>query len=456
MNSIHPGKECPFTSAVLLVRHEDLAIVDRRVLREAGVRHIQVLSSGVETARLLRAGVESGKEMPEMILCHDQIADMTGDDFVRLIRLHPRLRAFPVVMAVSTNTIEVRKRARESGYSGLLPRPYTSADLVAQLEHAAQCQRETEAVLGTRDETDTAAFESGLAYFVRQALATSQNVDVVYRSGLLALRQQHWEEAITSLQRAVRLNPEGGEALIGLAAAWRGKGDWEKSGSLLQEALSVFVKNGAWNQVRTVSDRLIRENPTMPHPLHKAACRLLATGNYADAAQALICDLTSPEKAAEVGRTKVSAYVARGCLANPNPADAAEKLREQLTEAGYASLGSRLQAFVLEQIAGGGMNDSSAGVSAGASRWEERLLSSDPEDGALLLGTPLQTPSPPLKEKQKKTGPVKKGKAPVSPVITLLKEPEYSSTLGGFPLLRDALSVAKVTLGLFKARKKRS
>ncbi|MEG2140984.1 MAG: response regulator, partial [Bilophila sp.] len=126
MNRLSPAEPAvPFTSALLLVRHEDLAVVDRRALREAGIRSVRVLSSGVEAARILHtAATESAKlEMtfrddPNLVLCHEQLADMTGDEFVRLIRLHPLLMPFPILMAVASDTTAIRAKATESGYSG--------------------------------------------------------------------------------------------------------------------------------------------------------------------------------------------------------------------------------------------------------------------------------------------------------------------------------------------------
>jgi CheY-like chemotaxis protein len=112
------------TTAFLLVQSEDFAVIDRRALREAGIGQVRVITSGVYAARVL-----SGKEqhdllaMPDIVLVHRQLADMTGAEFVELVRSHPRLAALPVLYVSSAETPEEKRNALAQGYSGLLVRP---------------------------------------------------------------------------------------------------------------------------------------------------------------------------------------------------------------------------------------------------------------------------------------------------------------------------------------------
>lgn len=438
----------PFSSALLLVRNDDVAAVDRRALRAAGIRRIKVVFSGVEAARELAENARFARASrpvgsPDMVLCHEQLADMTGDEFVRLIRLHPALIPFPVIVAVATNTPAVRTKAKESGYSGLLVRPYTPAALTKEILLAAECETVTSSALGASLSAPADAFTEALDALARYSLSQSNNVEQVYRGALMAMRQQRWDEAIASLQRAAKLAPDNGEVLLGLAAAWRGKGSLEKSQALLREAVAVFVDSGAWERARSVSERLLRETPESQPPLQNEARRLLAAGKTADAAQALLCSgfggaagAAGPE-----GRNAwIYEQVARGCMATPGPEDAAEQLRERLAESGEEKSGSALRDYVLYRLRGGESAFEShrrSALSRSQARnvddlfWAE--LGEDKKDGV------YETPSPP-------TG---------APVIALLKEPSTSPALNGFPLLRDAVAVAKVTVGLFRAGRKK-
>lgn len=473
-----------FTTALLLVRHEDHAVVDRRALRDAGIRNVKVLTSGVEAARILHTNAlvaarpGAFKEGPDLVFCHEQLGDMTGDAFVRLIRLHPLLLPFPILVAVASDTHAVRSKATESGYSGLLPRPYPQTALRSQLQHAATCRDATREALQHSTNTDTSAFEAALDYFVSQDAAHSQDAEKVYRSGLLAVRQQRWDESITTLQRASRLDPDNGKVLIALAAAWRGKGNADKSSAMLQEAVSVLVKNRDWAQALLVSQRLTREYPGMPHPLHSEARRLVAAGNMEDAAQALFCDEAALDTV--TGKKNLCEQMFRGCRASADPERAVSELYACLATAGHASLGKAIQGFVLERMAqdSNGSEESAADgtpVPFSLQRIElasehtsetfaERFseLSQGRNTPLPAAGTPDLTTIPDTASdaytKTAAPGSRKKTRtqqdASTPQVIALLTEPSTPAALKQFPRLSDALAVARVTMGLFKARKK--
>lgn len=486
MNRLSAESSTPFTSALLLVRHEDHAVVDRRTLRDAGIRTIKVLTSGVEAARILHTSaliaVRPGgfREGPDLVLCHEQLGDMTGDEFVRLIRLNPLLLPFPIIVAVASDTRAVRLKATESGYSGLLPRPYPQTALRSQLQHAALCRDATREALKHSTNTDSSAFEAALDHFINQGAAHSQDAEKVYRSGLLAVRQQRWDESIATLQRASRLDPDNGKALIALAAAWRGKGNADKSSAMLQEAVSVLVKNRDWAQVLIVSQRLMRENPGMPHPLHGEARRLVAAGNMEDAAQALLCDEAALDT--PTGKKNLLEQMFRGCRAGTDPERAASELTACLATAGHAALGKAIQTFVLERITldNAGYGESAADPAPFSMQHIELASEHTPETASERFSELTQERNTPLfsattsdlttipdttriaktdtknadaSGARKKNGTSKDASAPQA--IALLTEPSTPAALKQFPRLSDALAVAKVTMGLFKARKKK-
>lgn len=442
----------PFDSAFLLVRSEDMAVVDRRVLRDAGVRSIQVLSSGVEAAGKLAEVASSAGSGPDMVLCHEQLADMSGDEFVRLVRLHPALAPFPVIMTVAADSPALRAKAREFGYSGLLIRPYTLAALIRQMNVAAECRAATRAALHDRLGAAPTAFCAALDAFSKQRLLRSDNADHVYRGALLALRQRNWDEAVTALQRAVRLAPENGEIVLALAAAWRGKNDVEKSRAMLREAVAVFVDSGAWERARGVSERLLNETGEKRHPLHNEARRLLASNRAADAANALIHSGFGASEAA-AGPEGKSAWtyeqIARGCMASGEPVQTLTRLIHCLTAAWGKDCAGALESYVLSRINGAesplaahhlavaGFTSSGPAFAGEVSSSQSVLCSPQAKH---INRPPAQDNTVTLDEP--------------APVIPLLKEPSPSTALKGFPLLRDAVAVAKVTAGLLRAERK--
>lgn len=455
-------EDIPFDSAFLLVRSDDMAVVDRRVLRDAGIRRIQVLSSGVEAARKLAAAVsaECGDgSAPDMILCHEQLADMSGDEFVRLVRLHPALTPFPIIMAVAADTPALRAKAREFGYSGLLIRPYAPAALIRQINVAAQCQAATRAALGDRLTAEPTTFRTALDTIARHRLIRSDNADQVYRGAILALRQRKWDEAVPALQRAVKLAPENGEILLALAAAWRGKNDVEKSRAMLREAIAVFVDNGAWERARGVSERLLNENPEERPPLHNEARRLLSLNRAEEAARALLCSGFGANEAAggPQGRNAWTyEQLARGCMASCEPLQTLAKLKKHLTASWGEDCAGALENYVLSRIDGAESALASqrlavAGFRAAGPAFAGEISApqNDPPPAETKgMGSPRPSPAHGNRVDDAKED------SQTPPVLQLLNEPAPSAALKGFPLLRDAVAVAKVTAGLLRAERK--
>ncbi len=89
---------------------------------------------------------------------------------------------------------------------------------------------------------------AGMAQSVSQNAAPSDSNERLYHSfqmGVLAIQDRHWDDAVTSLNEAVRLDPTRaaawarlGEAYFGMARSERGPG----SGAALQKSLEAYSK----------------------------------------------------------------------------------------------------------------------------------------------------------------------------------------------------------------------
>lgn len=461
-------EKAPFSSVFLLVRSEELALLDRRALRDTGVRQITVLTSGIQAARKLAESVaKTIADKPEMVLCHEQLADMSSDIFIRLVRMHPALVPFPILMVVSTNTPEVREKAKNAGCNGLLARPYTPASLMKQMRLVAEYQAKTYLALGNRLKDDPQAFRTALESLAKRVLIRSNNADQLYRGALLFLRQQNWDEAVATLERANKLAPEKGDIVLALSAAWLGKKDQEKSRSLLREAVSVFAEAGDWDKAAGVSTRLLRDYPDEPHPFFAQARHLLSNGKADIAVQVLQSAGFTGSKAAAGPESNAWAYeqIARGCMEAPSKKNALNKLKSALIAKGEKECVLPIERYVLARLNGAenilvrerqeankATQKSELAQTADAKKTDEPvipLISQDNSEESLKnlantvsLETKNVTSSKNLPDSE--------------PVIPLIQEPVPSSALKGFPLLRDALTIAKVTAGLLKVERKKN
>jgi CheY-like chemotaxis protein len=154
-----------FTSALIMARHEDHAVIDRQLLRNAGIRSVRVLTSGADAARKLSENKSSPETwpFPDIILCDSQLADMSGHEFTLLARMHPDLQNLSIVMAANDDSPELRRKAKEADYSGLLFRPYSLDKLVKQLEIVALHKKQAD--LRQKNICDARLFEQELARY---------------------------------------------------------------------------------------------------------------------------------------------------------------------------------------------------------------------------------------------------------------------------------------------------
>lgn len=405
----------------MLAARETLATVDKQALRACGVRDFQILSSGVEAARLLAEG-RAG--MPEMVLCSEKLADMTAEEFVRLVRLHPTLVPYPILVAVSTDSKELRDTAKACGFSGLLVRPYTHGALAAQMELALRCRNATVEAMAEAMKLragETAAFETALARFAEANNPEDQITDQMYRQGLLSARQQRWDEAINQLQEVLRRNGEHVEAMIALGASWRGKGNPSRGAAIMGNAVSLLVNRREWEKALSVAQRVMQGAPETPNPLLAEAGRLLAGCAYDDMKEALETAQQLPISSAAVDG------LVRACAASPDPVTAREKLLESIRQLGA----KKLVDLFLERA---------SSVVAIAAKAAEDAATRAQDTADTVYSLPLEKNRPAKKIKKKKGG-------------QELSEPSPSAFEVSFPKLHEALMVAKVTLSLFRQLK---
>ena len=216
----HPA----FVSALLLVRHEDHAVVDRHSLRRAGIRTIRLLTSGVEAARILAGMQRLGDNLPfpDLVLCDEQLSDMTGQEFLTLVRSHPKLASFPVIMALMRDTPGLRREFEELTCSGLLHRPYSGDAFLNQLARAAAMHPpKMDASVWEATEVETGSFARALSRFTLSRKVSDQSAGQWFREGLICLKQEQWESAAVAFRQALKEQVDHDDAIQGLVLALR-------------------------------------------------------------------------------------------------------------------------------------------------------------------------------------------------------------------------------------------
>ncbi|MDR2744631.1 MAG: histidine kinase [Desulfovibrio sp.] len=314
----------PDIPAILLLgASEQLAVLEKRALRDMGVTQLAFMASGPDAARFL---AESPPEaLPDVVVCAQKLRDMDGDNFCSLLQLHPRLKDLPTLLVLSSDS-EV-EHCKTLGFSAhaLLGRPYSTEDIKrVVLSLAATRSRPDAAEPGGIVPADEPAEEFEEALAAASAHKQERRPEDYYRVGRQSLQEGRWNDAIGAFRAALRDGRLKGEAELGLAAAWKNKGDAAQCRRFLASAADDFVRAGQWNRARSVYARLLQEHPSAKNPFLARAQQELRRGRHADAAKCLAegLDLT-PE-------ARIRDKMAQMCLAAEAPEATLQSLESAL------------------------------------------------------------------------------------------------------------------------------
>lgn len=265
---------------LLLSESESMAALDRRALREVGADRVEGLTSGVAAARIL-AGLDEAPPsfQPDVVICSQRLSDMEGEQFCAILRLHPMLLDMPVLLILPHDSEVEQLRTLGCGASALLARPYSIDQLKAHLDFLVSTRPTLDDLDKASELTTTKAFDDALATYGILLKPIRQPEDY-FRVGMQCLEQRKWNSAINAFQRAMRGALIQGKAELGMAAAWKGKGDMVRYRHYLSLAAATFVRARQWNRARAVYGRMLQEDPNARSPFLSEALQQMRQGNY--------------------------------------------------------------------------------------------------------------------------------------------------------------------------------
>lgn len=310
-------------SVLLLCENEASANVDRRALRAAGITDVRIMTSGIAAARLL-AGMDGPQASePDMVVCLRQLDDMEGEQFCAIVRQHPRLLSLPILLILANESEAAQIAALGCGASALLGRPYSVDTLRKNLAKMAKAVPERRKLRKAAVDADTSAFDEALATY-GLLLRQSRNPDDYFKAGMKSLEEKRWDVAILAFERALADAHIRAEAELGVAAAYKGKGDNARFRAWLARASETFVAAKRWNRARSAYARLLQHDPSAKNPFLAAAHKLIREKAYDDAASVLV------ESLALLPKMKAGERYARVCMAAEDPDEMFKSLEQAL------------------------------------------------------------------------------------------------------------------------------
>lgn len=309
---------------LLLCENDNAAQLDRRALREAGFAKTRIMHNGVDAARLL-AGIENdGGFMPDIVVCAWKLEDMDGERFCAIIRQHPRLLALPVLLVTPSENDAEQLRALGCGASALLARPYAIDTLKERLDALAANIPQSARLRGAARQVDTSAFDEALETY-GVLLSQDKRPDDYFKIGKRCLEEKRWNQAISAFEQALRYASIEAEAQLGMAAAFRGKGDMARFREWLARAAETFMRARRWPLARASYARLLRHDPSARNPFLAEAHKFIRQQEYECAAEILAHGLEAiPEGEADD-------KFARACFMADDPEAMLKALETALT-----------------------------------------------------------------------------------------------------------------------------
>ncbi|MBQ3059717.1 MAG: histidine kinase [Desulfovibrio sp.] len=298
---------------LLLSESEALAALERRSLREAGVSQLEMETSGIRAARSLAARAEQGRDkLPDIVVCGQKLSDMDGERFCAIVRLHPLLLALPVLLILPNDGEVEQLRTLGCGASALLARPYAVPTLQQNLQILCSAQPVMARLRQAAQQADIKAFDEALKTYGLLLRPAHQPADY-FNVGLQCLEKGRWNNAIEAFRRALRDAQFKGEAELGIASAWKGKGDMSRYQAWLARAAETFVQAKRWRRACSAYVALRKQNPGVKNPFLTEVGRLLRQQHFDAAAQVLArCFEVTPMQQA-------CGKVARTCLKADDP-----------------------------------------------------------------------------------------------------------------------------------------
>ncbi len=315
----------PHAPAVLLLAEGDAAgNLDKRALRETGTGRVESMTSGVAAARLL-AGLKPDASgfFPDVVVCTQRLADMSGEQFCAILRLHPLLLDMPVLLILPHDNEVEQLRTLGCGASALLARPYSVQTLKEHLNSLAAARPSLFELERAARLADTSAFDEALATY-GMLLKPVRAPEDYFRVGMQCLEQGKWNSALNAFQRALRGALIRGKAELGMAAAWKGKGDMQRYRLYLARAAATFVRACQWSRARAVYGRLLQEDPTARSPFLAEALQRMRQGAYEEAAAVLA------QGYSVTPRQQLREKLAQACLTAAEPQAALQDMEHML------------------------------------------------------------------------------------------------------------------------------
>ena len=311
-------------AALIVSSRRGHARTDRAFLTKMRITVPAILESGARAAEFLL------RTPTGVVLCDEELSDMSGLEFLALVRLHPRLAALPVIALSRDNTLEAVLQAMDAGCAGYLIRPYSLRSFTRNMRRVMGPLPGREWAPGHGEEQEEGqAFRQALEALVPQPPEPDPAGELCAR-GEAHLAGGRLDEAVACFGKAAQADPLAAAAHQGLARAWKAKGRPDLHRRALRDASVAMLGAGRREDARKAVAGLRKAAPDAQNPVLDAAGDMVRRNEYVPAARlyAQALGLREPEE-------HILSHVARNCHFTSDPIHSARAMSQELAATGH-------------------------------------------------------------------------------------------------------------------------
>ncbi|MBF0480337.1 MAG: tetratricopeptide repeat protein [Desulfovibrionaceae bacterium] len=343
MHLVSPSK---FRSALVIGKSEALIKVDKDFLKRVDIREVRTAVSAADAKRIM------SRFAAEIVICADELADMTGLDFVRSLRADDGYRDVPVVMVSTSPGREAVLQSVAAGCAGYLVRPYSLDALSRHMDAAWRLREFAGERTGLLRRAGLAAESGEMAKAVGdyEAVVSAGDPMAYFEDGAGHFENGRFDQAIEAFNKAVKLNELFAEAYLGLSRSYAAKGLVNQARKYFGKAAHASLVDRRFAQLKEQFVALYRAEADGFNPFAAMGREMSKLRDLAGAEEAFGCALELAPKDSSLHvelarvyhaqRRSEEALTALGAALTLRGDDhAAQELYQRLTGRGYDEIG---------------------------------------------------------------------------------------------------------------------
>ncbi len=261
----------------LLVAEENLTTQEiiRKILKDNGYQYVEFVDDGEKTWDKLNEG------NTDFVLVDWKIAEPKNFGLIDAIALESKFRSLPVILMGAGAPIGRIEEAMKIGARDYINKPFTPYILMVKIEKALFGPYAIEAL--SKKEARAAAKGQGAAPVPKGAservLNRASKARSFFLKGQDLLERRKYAAAVAEFAKAIKFRMLFPEAYKGIADAFRGQGDLDRSGQFLNKAAETYAWLDRDQEATQTFEHVRKVIPETPNPFKTVADHLRGQGN---------------------------------------------------------------------------------------------------------------------------------------------------------------------------------